>query len=482
MDLIFLLLLSVNIISSIILVIYPVNLFYLALKSIHWQNPKIKTSYEKSQFPTVTIQIPVYNESLVIKECLESIANLNYPRLNLSVQILDDSTDGTSDLIDLIIPKLKASDLNVEVIRRSERIGYKAGALANGLKVVSSDLVAIFDADFRVDPQFLINTIHYFNNREIGAVQTRWTHSNLNYSLFTKAMSIGIDGHFLIEKIGRLQTNSFITFNGTGGIWRKSVIDECGGWSARTLAEDLDLAYRAQLKGYKLLYLSKVTNDQEIPPTLRSWIVQQSRWSQGFSQNLRLHIISILNSNHGKSKLQALLHLTAYFVPFLLLLNVGTTAILLYYDEYNPQTFILLGLLLFFAYFLGILAYIVAIKRAERPKKHIILVPIFLWLGSSLIVRMTYGTIKGLFFKGGSFEKTPKFNVKEKNANVKLHKLKISLDRILFLEISFLIILIIGIIGAILKGWQTIIYVITFSFFAFSLLLLIFSEIKHAIQ
>ncbi|MFW9778777.1 MAG: glycosyltransferase, partial [Candidatus Heimdallarchaeota archaeon] len=242
MDEFFFLLLLINICSGILLVPYPINLLFLALSSSRWVDPPITEYYEESELPTVAIQIPVYNEPRIIRSTLKNIANLLYPPDRLRVQIIDDSTDVTSEKLDQEVSILCQKGVHVDIVRRSNRTGYKAGALAHGLKQIQSDLVAIFDADFQIDPSFIQRSVHYFkSNQYLGAVQTRWNHRNLHYSLFTRAMSIGLDGHFLVEKPGRLKRNAFITFNGSGGIWKRDVINTIGGWSSETLAEDLDL-------------------------------------------------------------------------------------------------------------------------------------------------------------------------------------------------------------------------------------------------
>ncbi|MHA2362915.1 MAG: glycosyltransferase [Candidatus Hodarchaeales archaeon] len=456
------------------------NYLYLTIKSFNWKENHCDLSKSNTHLPSVTIQLPVYNECNVIKKTLECVLNINYPLEKLFIQILDDSTDKTSDIIDNLVLNSRKRGKNVDIIRRSERKGYKAGALANGLKKIKSELVAIFDADFRVHPDFLLKTVCFFqNNDNISTVQTRWIHSNQNYSLFTLAMSIGLDGHFLVEKLGRVCSSAFITFNGTGGIWRKTIIDAAGGWSARTLAEDLDLAYRAQLMGYKIQYLSHVTSKQEIPPTLRSWIIQQSRWSQGFSQNFRLHLGSVFRSNYCESKLQALLQLTIYFLPVFIVINTVSGCFLLFFDDYKPEYLALIGFVFLVVYLLGIIAYITAINRAKRPKQHFLLIPVFLWLGSSLVIRMAYGTIKGLFTTGGEFIRTPKFNLDD-NFKKNFSRNYIPLDSIFILELVFFSVLLIGVIKSLIMGLHLFSLTSFYLFMAASCFLLIISEIKHA--
>lgn len=457
-------------------------MFFLALASMNWTDPTIDKTFRDINLPSVTIQIPVFNESNVIERTILGITKLLYPREKLVIQILDDSLDETSSIIDSRVDKLVKEGYNFEIIRRTQRIGFKAGALANGLKSTDSEYVAIFDADFQIDPHFLKRTIHYFkNNKKIGAIQTRWEHTNLHYSIFTRSMSIGLDGHFLLEKMGRKRRNALISFNGTGGIWRCSVIDKSGGWSSKTLAEDLDLAYRAQINGYEILYLKNVTNSQEIPPTIRCWIIQQSRWAKGFSQNLRKNFIQFWRNSKGKSRIQGSLHLTQYFVPLLILVNTITGSILLYNVQFRGNYFFLFGIIFTLAAILGIFAYGVAIVRGKRPLYFLILIPLFLFWGAGLIVRMGISSIEGLLFKGGEFVKTPKFNLvdDEKNRKINIRK-KIPLDKIFFTELVYIAVLILGIIRGFELGGEYIFTVGYYVFLLLSMLNMIFSEILHA--
>ncbi len=449
---------------------------------MNWEDPSIDNTFRETGLPSVTIQIPVFNEPNVIERTIIGVTKLLYPREKIVIQILDDSHDETSSLIDLKVDELIKEGFNFKVIRRTERIGFKAGALANGLKSANSEYVAVFDADFQINPHFLNRTIHYFkNNNRIGAIQTRWEHINLNYSLFTRSMSIGLDGHFLIEKLGRKKRNAFISFNGTGGIWRRSIIDKCGGWSSKTLAEDLDLAYRAQMNGYEILYLKNLTNFQEIPPTIRCWIIQQSRWAKGFSQNLRENFSKFWRNSKGKSRIQGSLHLTQYFVPLLIMINTVSGSILLYFNQFHGNYFFLFGIIFTLAAIFGIVTYGIAIVRGKRPLYFLLLIPLFLFWGAGLVVRMGIGSVEGLLFKEGEFVKTPKFNLLdiEKNRDINIRK-KIPLDKIFFAELVYLVVLILGIIKGLELGGEYIFTVVYYVFLLFSMLNMIFSELLHA--
>lgn len=457
-------------------------MFLLAISSRKWKDPQINEYYKESELPNVSIQLPVFNESRVIQRTLSNLTNLLYPRDKLHIQILDDSTDQTSSLIDSNISSLRKQGFNIKVIRRSSRVGYKAGALANGLNHGVSDFVAILDADFQVNPLFIKQCVHYFkNNHRIGAIQTRWDHSNLRFSVFTRAMAIGLDCHFLVEKPGRKRRNAFITFNGTGGIWRRSAIEESGGWSSITLAEDLDLAYRAQINNYEIIYLSGVTNSQEIPPTIRCWIIQQSRWSKGFSQNIRKNFVSFWRYSRGKSRIQGTIHLTQYLVPLLILINTTTSSILLFFPEFNGNSFAIFGIFYSIVAILGILAYAISVIRAKRPIRDILLIPLFLFWGAGLVVRMGLGTIHGLIRKGGEFERTPKFNLldDQKRSSINIRE-RIPLDKVFLAELVYIIIIGLGLFRGLELGGMFLSQVVFYVFLLLSLLNLVSSELLHA--
>lgn len=458
-------------------------MFLLAISSRKWKDPQIKEYYEESELPNVTIQLPVFNEFRIIQHTLSNLTRLLYPRDKLHIQVLDDSTDQTSSILDTKVLSLKKQGFNIEVIRRRNREGYKAGALANGLNHGVSEFVVIFDADFQVNPHFLERSIHHFkNNDQLGAIQTRWAHSNLQYSFFTRSMAIGLDGHFLVEKPGRKRRHAFITFNGTGGIWRRSAIEDCGGWSSATLAEDLDLAYRAQMKGYEIIYLRDVTNSQEIPPTIRCWIIQQSRWSKGFSQNIMKNYISFWKNSRGKSRIQGTIHQTQYLVPLLILVITVTNSLLLFFPEFDGNSFTILTIFYSIAATLGIFAYVVSVIRAKRPIKDILLIPLFLFWGAGLIVRMGLSSIIGLIRKGGEFERTPKFNLfnDQKKSSINIRE-KIPLDRVFLAELAYMMIICLGLLKGIELGGQFLLQVAFYLFLLLSLLNLVLSELFHAL-
>ena len=485
MNVIFTIIFSLNIISALLIIPYPINLFFLMVSSVNWKDPIPETKFSELELPSVTIQLPIYNESKIIAKTLANLENIVYPKESLKFQILDDSTDDTSQLIDYYCKKLKEKGFVINILRRSTRTGFKAGALRNGLDRDDSEYVALFDSDFVINPDFLKKCIHFFKDRDdIGAVQTRWGYSNLKYSLFTRAMSIGLDGHFLVEKIGRKSLKAYITFNGTGGIWRRSAIDVSGGWASDTLAEDLDLAYRAQMKGYKIIYLMNVVNKQEIPPTLRSWIIQQSRWSKGFSQNIKKNLPSFIFSSPNCSiicKIQGIFHLAQYLIPLMILINTTTSTMLIIDPSFNTEKFSSIGIIMSVATLCAILAYSFAILRAGRSGWDLFLLPLFLFWGGGLIVRMSIGTLMGFIKKGGTFERTPKYDLQEssKTSQQKIYD-HIPLDKITLLEILYLIILVLGFTKFLSLGGIYLFNAIYLIFLSLGLLNLILSEFAHA--
>jgi len=481
LDLIFIFLVSLNIISGILLIPYPLNLLFLTISSLKWEDPVPHTYFSSDELPNVTVQIPIYNESSIINETIQNLANLIYPPQKITIQLLDDSTDETSEIVKDSTSILSKKGFNINIIKRSDREGFKAGALSNGLKNITSEYIAMFDADFQVNPNFLMDTIHYFkDNPNLGALQTRWDHRNLKYSIFTRAMSIGLDGHFLVEKPGRKRRNAFIGFNGTGGIWRKSVIEKSGGWSPQTLAEDLDLAYRAQILGYDIIYLAQKMNYQEIPPTLRCWIIQQSRWSKGFSQNIRKNFRNFILNRAKKSKIQGVIHLTQYFVPLFIVTNTVSGALLLFYPANFSLIFLYFGIIYSLLTLCGIISYIIAVLRAKRGLFQIFFIPFFLFWGAGLVVRMSIGSISGLISFGGKFVRTPKFNLKNKSIQKLIIKEPIPIDWILFVEILYICILGLASFHAFQLGVNFFIQAFYYLFITSSLLNMVISEFFHA--
>lgn len=289
---------------------------------------------DNDQLPSVTIQLPIYNEAHVIDRLVDACAQLDYPHEKLFIQILDDSTDDTTDVVRAKIAEWESKGFhNIDLVRRSNRKGYKAGALAYGLELITTEFVAIFDADFVPSTDFLRNTMPFFiTNENLGLIQTRWAHLNIDYNWLTRAQALSIDGHFAIEQVARNRGRLPMSMNGTGGIWRVDAIKDAGGWSSATLTEDLDLSYRALLKGWEFLYLVDVPVPGELPPQVQAYKLQQARWATGSTECLIKHALPLIRSPRFSpaKKFMGLMHLSQYLVQPMILMVFLLTPILIW--------------------------------------------------------------------------------------------------------------------------------------------------------
>ncbi|WP_128545392.1 cellulose synthase family protein [Larkinella soli] len=370
------------------------------------------------QVPFVTIQLPVYNELYVAERLIDSIAALNYPREKLEIQVLDDSTDETVDIIAHRVAHFRRHGLDIRHIRRPDRKGFKAGALAYGLQQAKGEFLAIFDADFVPDPDFLLKTIPHFENPKVGIVQTRWTHLNEDYSILTQLQAFGLNAHFFVEQGGRNADGYFMNFNGTAGVWRKQAILEAGGWSSDTITEDLDLSYRAQLKGWKFVYREDIGSPAELPVAMKALKSQQYRWMKGAAECARKLMLRVLRAP-GVSlrvKIHAFFHLlssSTFILVFLLgVLSVPVLYIRIRHPEYD-WVFFLLGFfqvnLLILLSFYGIPYWLERRGRLERLGLYYF--PMYSSLMMGLSLHNSIAVIEGFIGRKTPFVRTPKFNV-----------------------------------------------------------------------
>jgi cellulose synthase/poly-beta-1,6-N-acetylglucosamine synthase-like glycosyltransferase len=363
--------------------------------------------------PRVLIQIPIYNERKVVRRILEAIERLDYPRDLLSVQVLDDSTDETVATASMVCTELKARGLAIEHLRRGSRDGFKAGALAAGLKRDDSELVAIFDADFVPPPGFLRDTIPYFANPQVGLVQARWEHLNLNENLLTKVQAFFIDGHFILESTYRHRTGRFFNFNGTGGVWRRRCIDDAGGWSATSLAEDTEISIRAYLRGWKFIYLRDLKVPAELPAHVTAYKSQQHRWAKGYTEILREQVSRIWRTPiRLREKIEATLMLSNH-IAFLLIgvLTILHLPLVLVRQNFHSGPFFafldLVGLnlvlLAFFAFY-----GLSQLEAGRLSLRRFLMIPLALGLGMALMVNSSRGVLEALFGHRSEFVRTPK--------------------------------------------------------------------------
>ena len=324
-----------NSFDLMLLIPYFIVLFILASYGFHryqlvwmyYRNKKNKVTEPKSRFtelPRVTIQLPIFNEQFVVDRLVEAICKMEYPRDKLDIQVLDDSTDETVQVASEVVARYAALGHPITYIHRTNREGFKAGALDNGLKSAKGEFVCIFDADFTPYSDWLMKVIHHFAEPHIGMVQTRWTHLNRNYSFLTEVEAILLDGHFILEHGGRSRSNVFFNFNGTAGMWRLQAIKDAGGWEHDTLTEDTDLSYRSQLKGWKFLYLQDVECPAELPIEMTAFKTQQARWAKGLIQCAIKDLPKVLKSDvRRREKIEAWYHLTANIsYPLMIVLSV----------------------------------------------------------------------------------------------------------------------------------------------------------------
>jgi len=402
----------------VVLCIYGFHRCYiLYLYWKHRENPQVMPSMTFSDpLPQVTIQRPVYNELYVVPRLIESICALDYPRELLEIQVLDDSTDETQQLAIELVQKAKAQGYNIKYLHRETRAGFKAGALFWGLRQASGEYVVIFDADFTPAPNFLRRTLPYFKDPKVGMVQVRWGHTNADYSLLTRLQSVFLDGHFMLEHTARNRSGAFFNFNGTAGIWRRKTIETSGGWQADTLTEDLDLSYRAQMAGWRFIFLPDVVCPGELPVDIHSYRSQQYRWAKGSMQVSKKLLLKLLRQPFSwKIKLEACAHLTANLgYVFVVVLSILFLPSLILRDLVAWPSIWILELSAFFLTVVSISCfYVVALKETSpdwtwRCRD----LPILMVFGVGMCVNNARAVIHALFNVPSGFERTAKFNIR----------------------------------------------------------------------
>jgi len=393
--------------------------------------PLLALSTEK-ELPFVTIQLPIYNEMYVVERLIESVAAFDYPKDRFEIQVLDDSTDETVGIIAKKVKELQEKGILIEHVRRPSRVGFKAGALKYGLTFAKGEFVAIFDADFLPRPDFLRKVLPYFTSEEVGLVQTRWEHLNQGYSILTEVQAFHLDAHFSVEQCGRYVGGYFMSFNGTGGIWRKDCIQDAGGWEADTLTEDLDLSYRAQLKGWKLRYIDAVSAPAELPVVMGAIKSQQYRWMKGGAEVARKALTRVWQKEGLDlgTRVHATYHLLGSAI-FIMVLGCSALSVpFLYLKNLLPAIFApflaLSSIFLISFVILGIFYYTSVSIREKTTGASIWrltkgLLP-FLSFSMGLALHNSIAVIQGFIGKRTPFIRTPKFNVQEKSDSWKINK------------------------------------------------------------
>jgi cellulose synthase/poly-beta-1,6-N-acetylglucosamine synthase-like glycosyltransferase len=440
--------LFVYLFALISLFIYGINCYILMVfylinypKTIK-RHEEVKVNFYKKipskSWPNTTIQLPIYNELYVAERLIESVCRIDYPKNLLQIQVLDDSTDNTTEIAKTTVEKMKNQGFDIDYIHRTDRSGYKAGALKEGLKSAKGELIGIFDADFVPNSDFLKESVPYFVDPNVGMVQTRWGHLNSDYSLLTRAQSMGIDGHFGVEQASRAWSGLFMNFNGTAGVWRKITIEDAGGWQADTLTEDLDLSYRAQMKGWKLIFAPQVECPAEVPVTITAFKSQQHRWAKGSIQTAKKNLGKLFKSNAPIFlKIQAFLHLTHYLVHPMMILVVLTSIPMLYthWFFYRLTYPIMIFTLFCLATFGPSSMYIFSQRILYRDwKSRIRYLPFLMCLGTGIAVNNTKAVLEALFGIESGFIRTPKYGIKGKGDRWKDKDYSIPLNSVSILE------------------------------------------------
>ncbi|HYU47619.1 MAG TPA: glycosyltransferase [Terriglobales bacterium] len=425
----------------IILAVYGGHRYWLVY--LYYKYKKNKTTEPPGHFndlPRVTVQLPIFNEQFVVDRLLDAVCKLDYPREQLDIQLLDDSTDETVEVARALVERYAALGHPVAYLHRDNRSGFKAGALAEGLKTAQGEFVAIFDADFVPPPDFLLNCIHHFTDPKIGMVQTRWTHINRNYSFLTEVEAILLDGHFVLEHSGRARSGVFFNFNGTAGMWRRIAIEEAGGWEHDTLTEDTDLSYRAQLKGWKFAYLQDVECPAELPVEMTAFKTQQARWAKGLIQVSKKILPKVFSSDAPRRvKVEAWYHLTANLsYPLMIVLSVLLlpAMIIRFYQGWFQMLYI--DLPLFMASTFSISSFYLVSQKELFPKtwlRALLYLPFLMALGIGLTVTNTRAVLEALVGKQTAFARTPKYRVESRKDKIGATKYRKRLGWVPWIEL-----------------------------------------------
>jgi len=423
----------VYLVAALAVAFYGANALLLAILYLRRRNDRVLQVPEPESWPSVTVQLPVYNELYVVERLIDAVARLDYPPERLQIQVLDDSTDETTRFARARVDLHRARGLDIQLLHRQERSGFKAGALTQGLEAASGELIAIFDADFVPPADFLKSTVpHLVAQPDLAFVQTRWGYLNDRYSALTRAQTIALDGHFVVEHLGRNRNGLLMNFNGTAGIWRRQAIEAAGGWHADTLIEDVDLSFRAQLAGWQALYLPEVECPAELPPQTAAFKRQQARWATGQAQCLVKLTVPLLRGQlDGKpgpssdrqlgradapslswaARLEGVLHLSVWLAhPMSLVLLLLTLPMLL---GQIPMAF---NLTVFWLVALGpIVAYTLSQRHLYADwRRRMMLMPVLALLGTGLALSNTVAIARGLIGRDRDFKRTPKFSIERR--------------------------------------------------------------------
>jgi cellulose synthase/poly-beta-1,6-N-acetylglucosamine synthase-like glycosyltransferase len=399
-----------------ILAAYGIHRYVLVYQFFKYSQNTAPHVPDPIDWPKVTIQLPIFNERYVIERLVDCVAQFDYPRDKLQIQVLDDSTDETQQVARECVERHQRAGLPIIYLHRDNRVGYKAGALAEGLLTTTGEFVAIFDADFLPHPDFLRRTVPYFADPGLAMVQGRWSYINRDYSALTQIESILLDGHFAIEHSARFRRGSFFNFNGTAGVWRRAAIEDAGGWQHDTLTEDTDLSYRAQLRGWHFVYLPEVDCPSELPVEMNAFKSQQARWAKGLMQTAKKILPRVLRSDAPRHvKIEAIFHLTANIsYPLMIVLSIILLPAMVVRFYQGWFQVLVIDLPLFIASTCSISSFYLTAQRVLHPtswKKTFLYLPFVMAVGIGLSVRNTVAVMEAIFGVQTEFARTPKYRI-----------------------------------------------------------------------
>ncbi len=394
---------------------------HLVLLYLRKKKDNTKTDSDTDYMPKVAIQLPIYNEKYVAERLIDKIIEIDYPKDKLEIQILDDSNDETKQIVAEKVERTKQLGFNITHFTRSKNTGFKAGALAEGMELLAAEFIAIFDADFLPEKDFLKNTIPHFQNEKIGVVQTRWAHLNEDYSLLTRLQAFGLDAHFTIEQTAKNLGKHFINFNGTAGVWRKKCIYDAGGWESDTITEDLDLSYRAQMKGWEFKYLEEVGCPAELPVAMNALKNQQFRWTKGAAETARKNLWNFLKTPKLGlgTKIHGFFHLLNSFL-FVCIFSTAVLSVPILYIKQDLKELawlfnvaaVLIGSFLILGFY-----YYITQKRRHTKNLFFIRFPMFLSVSMGLSLHNAIAVLEGYLGIKSPFVRTPKFAITENSGS-----------------------------------------------------------------
>src|SRR5205085_3641551 len=408
----------------------------------HRQNAAKEPPVRFEQLPRVTIQLPLYNERYVVERLIDEITKIEYPKELLQIQVLDDSTDDTHPFAEALVERYHALGFPIEYHHRTNRGGFKAGALQAGLECATGELVAIFDADFVPPPDFLNRTVHFFADAKVGVVQTRWSYLNRDYNFLTEVEAMLLDGHFILEHGARSRAGYFFNFNGTAGVLRRAMIEDAGGWQHDTLTEDSDLSYRAQLKGWRFVYLPGLDCPSELPVEMHGFQVQQSRWAKGLTQCAKKLLPAIMKADIPRRvKAEAFLHLTPNIsYPLMIVVSALMLPVMIIRFYMGWLEMVFLDLPLIAASFWSISLFYVLAQRELYPKtwkRTVLMLPMLMAVGVGLTIINTRAVLEALFGVETAFARTPKYAIGDRPVNLEVKKYRRRSGWLPYAEIAF---------------------------------------------